>query len=271
MWTSIRLSHFPFINRLLLGDFFGLWSDVCPLVLLVHLARFVVVLMGLPFPMADPAPTMLPPVLGKAQRGISNSPRLLSLAGWCFPPLALVMTIRFCVVGYEHEEVCILMIFPSHVLPAGLPLSISGPWILTSVSADFWIFLDGPIGWIVAALVVPVAQMALEVSLGFGFKLQFHSHVLDYGVQAHEGWDNLHPQLLPTSPLNVVEPQQTSSGRVPKHLDVDRILHGDHPVGLSQVSLEIFHDTRMLIFWRHNAYSPALLCPSLFFVLRALL
>ena len=154
--------------------------EVCPLVLLVHLARFVVVLMGWPFPIADLAPTLFPPVLDEAQRGISNSPRLLSLTGWCFPPLALVMTIRFRVVGHEREEVCIFMIFPSHVLPAGRRLPILGPWILTSVSTDGWIFLDGAIIPIVAALAMPMAVTVLNVSLVFGIKLQFHAHVLDY-------------------------------------------------------------------------------------------
>ena len=90
-----------------------------PLVLLVHLARSVVVLLGSLFPITDPAPTMFSPVLGKAQRGTSNSPRLLSLTGWCFPPLVLVMTIRFRFVGHKREEVCIFMTSPSHVLRAG--------------------------------------------------------------------------------------------------------------------------------------------------------
>ena len=49
------------------------------------------------------------------------------------------MTIRFCVMGHEREEVCIFMITPSHVLPPGRRLSILGPWILTSISADGWI------------------------------------------------------------------------------------------------------------------------------------
>ena len=80
---------------------------------------FVVVLMGSPLPIADPTPTMFPPVLAKAQQGIPNSPRLLSLTGWCFPPLALVMTVRFRVVGHKREETCIFTIFLCHVLPAG--------------------------------------------------------------------------------------------------------------------------------------------------------
>ena len=101
---------------------------------------------------------MFPPVLGKAQRGISHFPRLLSLTGWCFPPLALVMTIRFRVV-------CIFMIFPSHVLPAGRRLSILGPWILTLVSADGWIFPDGAIILFVAALAIRIAVAVLNVSL----------------------------------------------------------------------------------------------------------
>ena len=123
---------------------------------------------------------MFLPVLGKAQRGIPNSPRLLSLTGWCFPPLALVMTIRFRVVGYKREEVCIFMIFPSHVHPAGQRLSILGPWILTSVSADGWIFSDGAMIPIVAALAIPIAVTALNVSLVFGIQLRLHAHVLDY-------------------------------------------------------------------------------------------
>ena len=180
MSESINLSLFPFINPLLLGDFFGVGLEVCPLVLLVHLAHFVVVLMGSPFPITDPAPTMFPPLLGKAQRGISNSPLLISLTGCCFPPLALVMSIRFRVVGHEREEVCIFMHFPSHVLPAGRHLSILGPWILTFVSADGWIFLDGAIVPIVTALAIPIAVTVLNVSLVFGIKLQLHAHVLDY-------------------------------------------------------------------------------------------
>ena len=60
MSTSIGLSHFPFINRLLLGDFFGVGLEVCPLVLLVHLARFVVVLKGSPFPITDLKPGRTP-------------------------------------------------------------------------------------------------------------------------------------------------------------------------------------------------------------------
>ena len=123
---------------------------------------------------------MFPPALGEAQRGISNSPRLLSLTGWCFPPLGLVMTIRFCVVGLERKEVCIFMIFPSHVFPAGRRLSILGPWILTSVSADGWIFLDGAIIPIIPALAIPMAVTVLNVSLVFGIKLQFNAYVLDY-------------------------------------------------------------------------------------------
>ena len=57
-----------------------------------------------------------------------------------------------------------------------------------------------------------------------------------------------------------------SSGCVSDQLHVDRILHGDHTVRLSEVSPEAFHDTRMLIFWRRNLYRHALLCPLLFFV-----
>ena len=154
--------------------------EVCPLVLLVHLARFVVVLMKSPFRIIDPAPTMFPQVLGKAQRGIFNSSRLLSLTGWCFPSLALVMTIRFRVEDHEREEVCIFMIFPSHVLTAGRRRSILGPWFLTSVSADGWILLDGAIIPIVTALEIPIAVTVLKVSLVFGNQLQFHTHVLDY-------------------------------------------------------------------------------------------
>ena len=117
---------------------------------------------------------MFLPVLGKAQRGISNSPRLLSLTGWCFPPLALVMTIHFCVVGHEREDVCIFMIFPSYVLPAARRLSILGPQRFTSVSADRWIFLDGAIIPIVPALAIPMAVTVLNVSFVFGIYLQLH-------------------------------------------------------------------------------------------------
>ena len=76
------------------------------------------------FPIADTAPTMLPPVLGKAHRGIYNSQRLSCLTVWCFPPLILVMTIPFCVVGHKREEVGIFIIFPSHVLAARRSLCI---------------------------------------------------------------------------------------------------------------------------------------------------
>ena len=89
MSTSISLSLFRFNNPLLFRDLFGPVLEVCPRVLLVHLARFVVVLMGSPFPIADPAPTMFPPVLGKAERGISKSLRLLSLTGGGFLHLPL--------------------------------------------------------------------------------------------------------------------------------------------------------------------------------------
>ena len=65
------------------------------------------------------------------------------------------------------------MIFPSHVLPAGRRYSILGPWILTSVSADGWIFFVGAIIPIVAALAIPIAVTVLNVSLVFGIKLQF--------------------------------------------------------------------------------------------------
>ena len=122
---------------------------------------------------------MFPPVLGKAQRGVSNSPRLLSLKGWCFSPLALVITIRFCVVCHKREEVCILMIFPSHVLPARQRLSILRPWTLTSIFANGLIFLDLTINPIVAALATPNAVTVINVSLVFGIELQFHAHVLD--------------------------------------------------------------------------------------------
>ena len=171
--------------------------ELCPLVLLVHLARFVVVLMGSPFPITDPAPTMFLPVLGEPQREISHSPWLLSLTGWCFPPLALVMTIRLCVVGHKREEVCIFMIFRSHVLPAGRRLSIHGPWIFTSVSADCWIFLDGAGIGILAAFTIPIAVTVLNVSLVLQIKVQFDTHVLDYSVQAHAGWDHLHLSFFP--------------------------------------------------------------------------
>ena len=180
MLTFISLSLFPFVNQLLLGDFFGVGLEVCPLILVVHLAHSVVVLMGSPFPIADPAPTMLPPVLGKGQQGISNSQRLLSLTGWGVPPLGLVMTIRFRVVGQERKEVCILMIFPSHVLPARRRLSILRPWKLTSIIADGWIFLDLTIIPIVAALPIPMTLTVLNVSLVFGINLQFHTRVFDY-------------------------------------------------------------------------------------------
>ena len=180
MSTSVSLPVFPFRQSLLLGDFFRVGLEVCPLVLLLHFARFVVVLMGLPFAMADSAPTMFSPVPGKAQRGISNSPGLLSLTGWCFPPLALVMTIRLRVVGHKRDEVCILMIFLSHVLPPGRPFPILGPWTLTPSIANYLILLDLAIILIVAALAIPMAVTVLNVSFVFGNKLQVHTHVLDY-------------------------------------------------------------------------------------------
>ena len=139
--TSTSLSLFQLINPLHSGDFFGVGLEVCPLVVLAHFARFVDVLMGMPFPIADQACTMFPLVVCKAQRGISNIPRLLSLTGWCFPALALVMTIRFRVVGHEREEVCIFMIFQSHVLPARRCLSNLGPRPLTSLFAGGWCIL----------------------------------------------------------------------------------------------------------------------------------
>ena len=122
---------------------------------------------------------MFPPLLGKAQRGISNSPQFVFLTGWCFPPLGLVMTIRFHVAGHEREEMCILMTFPSQVLPVGRRLSILGPWTLTSIFANGLIFVDLAIILIVAALAIPIALTVLNVSLVFGFKLQFHAHVFD--------------------------------------------------------------------------------------------
>ena len=64
------------------------------------------------------------------------------------------MTIRFCAVRDECEEACIFIIFPGHVLPAGRRLSILAPWILTLVSADGGIFLDGAIGLIALALAI---------------------------------------------------------------------------------------------------------------------
>ena len=72
------------------------------------------------------------------------------------------------------------MIFPSHVLPAGWHLSIFGPWTLTSIFADGWIFLDFVIILMVAALGIPMALTVLNLSLVFGIKLHFVAHVLDY-------------------------------------------------------------------------------------------
>ena len=124
---------------------------------------------------------MFAPVLVTAKREISNSPRLLSLEGWwCFPPLGSVGTMRFRVVGHKREEICISMIFPSHVLPAGGRRSILGPWTLTSIFAVGWIVLDLAIIPIVAALAIPMAVMVLNVSLVFGIKLEIHRHKLDY-------------------------------------------------------------------------------------------
>ena len=180
MLTFISLYLFPFVNQLVPGDFFGVGLEVCPLILVVHIAHSVLMLMGSPFPIADPAPTMLPPVLGKAQKGISNSQRLLSLTRWCVPPLGLVKTIRFRVVGQGRKEVCILMIFPGHVLPAGRRLSILRPWKLTVIFAYGWIFFESTILPIVAALVIPMTVTVLNASLVFGIKLQFHGHGLDY-------------------------------------------------------------------------------------------
>ena len=146
----------------------------------LHFARFVAVLMGLPFPIADPVPAMFLPVVGKYQREISNSPRLLSLTGWCFPPLGLVITIRFGVVGHGDEEVCVVIILPSHVLPAERHVSIVRPWMLTLVSANGWIFLDFMRIWSVPALAIIMAVTILKVSFVVGIQLQLHSHVLDY-------------------------------------------------------------------------------------------
>ena len=102
--------------------------EVCPLVFLVHFAHLiVVVLIESPLPKADPAPIMFPPVLREAQRGISNSPLLLSLMGWCIRPLRLVMTMHLWALGQECEQVGIFMIFSSHVLPAQRTLSVLGP------------------------------------------------------------------------------------------------------------------------------------------------
>ena len=56
---------------------------------------------------------------------------------------------------------------PSHVLPARRHFSIVRPWIVNSVSADGWIFLDGAIIAIVVALTIPIAATLLNVSLGF--------------------------------------------------------------------------------------------------------
>ena len=60
------------------------------------------------------------------------------------------------------------MIFTSHVLPAGRRFSILRPWILTSVSADGWILLDGGIIPIVTVLAIPMAVTVLNVSFVLG-------------------------------------------------------------------------------------------------------
>ena len=135
--------------------------------------------MGAPLPIADPASTLFPPVLGKAQRGIFYSPRLFTL-GWCFTPIAPVMTIRFRVVGHEREEVCVFMIFPSHILPTGGCLSILRRWNLTSMFVSSWCILDFAIVPILTAIANRLAVRVLNVSLVFRIKLEFHTHVLDY-------------------------------------------------------------------------------------------
>ena len=92
MSASTSFSLFPFVYLLLLGDVLGVGLEVSPLVLLVHFARFEIGLMGSPFPIADPAAGMFPPVLGIAP-----------ILRGSFP--------RFRVLGDKREEVGILMIF----------------------------------------------------------------------------------------------------------------------------------------------------------------
>ena len=130
--------------------------------------------------MADPASTMFPPIFGKAQQGISNSLWLLSLTGLCFPLLALVMTIRLRVVGYKREQVCIFMVFSSHVLPARRCLSILRPWTLILIFRGGWFILNFPIVPILPAIAILMAVAVLDVSFTFGIKLPFHAHLLDY-------------------------------------------------------------------------------------------
>ena len=211
---------------------------------------------------------MFPPVLGKAHFPFSAAPFLdevvLSSTWPCRDHMLSPCGPRTRTSVHLHD-------LPESCTPRGRRVSILGPWTLTSILADGCIFWNFATILIVAALAVLMAVRVLHVSVVFGIKLQFHAHALDFLIQAHAHWDHLHPQLLSTSPLDVVEPQQASSGRVPEHLHVDPIVHGDHPVWLTQVSPEIFHDTRMLIFRRHNAYSQALLFLLVFFVSHTLL
>ena len=211
---------------------------------------------------------MLPPVLRKAQRGISNSPRLSSLTGLCLPTFGVALTIRFRFVGQKREEVCIFTIFPSQVLSASRFLSILVPWTLTSVYAHGWIFRDGAIFPIVPALAIFMAVTVLNVSFFFwnlASILRSHIGLMSPGscrLGSSASSASFHVSTRRCSCLRKRPPAVSPT----IHLHVYQILHGDHSGGLCQVSAEVFQDTRMLIFRRHNAYCHALDYPLLFFV-----
>ena len=86
------------------------------------------------------------------------------LPTWCFPPLGLLMTIRFRVV-------------PESCTPRRTRLPILGPLTFTSIFAHGLIFFHLAMILIVAALAIPIAVMVLNVRLVFGIKLQLHAHV----------------------------------------------------------------------------------------------
>ena len=149
MSTSTSVSIFPFVIPLLLGDFFGVGLEVpaCPP---GTLCTFCGRAYGIALSHSRPSTHHVHAGTRKSSTRISNSPRLLSLTRWCFPPLGLVMTIRFPIVGHKPQEVGIFMMFPSHVFPAGRHLSILGPQ--TSISC-FLYFSAIPI---LPAVVIPM-------------------------------------------------------------------------------------------------------------------